>query len=390
MDGGRCKMNIYEMMAVKAYRQAKDLETNLATAELGQVYTSNGDGTATFVDSDTLGYDVNSWSDVRRIVRAGVANKIFKIGDQFVANYNNNPVVWDIIGIDHDTPSDVHFEHSLTIQAHDCIMNCQFDAPEALYYAESELAAGTHIFTLNALQYTFTTTVAVPAGGQVYVSAWGESYIPTTIITYSSDRTTVIESGLVVTTATGADTLTPVNNYARCKYGSNNYIESAIRQFINSDVASFAWTPKTIYDRPPTTAPYTGAGFLKLLDPELAAVLYAVNKQVARNTITDGGGQDLFSDKVFLLSLVEVYGGNEGVITGEQAYPWHSALAGSPTSGALVGRIKYLSGSARVWWLRSPYVGNSYSPRCVNAAGEVVSNYHASNAVGVAPACCIV
>ena len=337
----------------------------------------------------TEGIAVSNWEDVQRIVRMGLANKIFKIGDQFVANYNNNPVVWDIIGIDHDTPSDVHFEHSLTIQAHDCIMNCQFDAPEALYYAESELAAGTHIFTLNALQYTFTTTVAVPAGGQVYVSAWGESYIPTTIITYSSDRTTVIESGLVVTTATGADTLTPVNNHARCKYGSNNYIESAIRQFINSDVASFAWTPKTIYDRPPTTAPYTGAGFLKLLDPELVAVLGAVNKQVARNTITDGGGQDLFSDKVFLLSKKEVYGTVEGTVTGEKVYPYYSALAGAPSDAALTGRIKYLGSSARPWWLRSPNVGNAHNPRYVEFSGYV-SNSNAIQVYGLAPACCIV
>jgi len=56
---------------------------------------------------------------------------------------------------------------------------------------------------------------------------------------------------------------------------------------------------------------------LHRLDPELVAVIGAVEKQVARNTVTDGGGQDTFSDKVFLLSRVEVGLGTEGVTDGE-------------------------------------------------------------------------
>jgi len=254
-------------------------------------------------------------------------------------------------------------------------MNCQFDAPEALYYAESELPAGNHIFTLNALQYTFITAQAVPTGGQVVVSGWsGDTYIPTTIATYASDKTTIIESGLAATSTTGTDTLMPINNHSRCRYGSNNYIESAVKQWLNSNAATFAWAGKTNFDRPPSGAPFTGGGFMKLLDADLAAVIGAVDKQVARNTITDGGGQDLFSDKVFLLSTVEVFGSTEGVVTGEKAYPWYSALTGNPTNEELVGRIKYLSGSARYWWLRSPNVGNSNYPRLVITSGNVNNN----------------
>jgi hypothetical protein len=137
----------------------------------------------------------------------------------------------------------------------------------------------------------------------------GEGYVPTAITTYAADRTTTIETGLVVTQSAGADTLSPVNHHQRCRYGSNNYVESAIRQWLNSEDETFVWEPQTPFDRPSTTAPYTGGGFLHRLDPDLVAVLGAVDKQVARNTVTDGGGQDLFSDKVFLLSRVEVYGG---------------------------------------------------------------------------------
>jgi hypothetical protein len=343
----------------------------------------------------TEGIKVTNWEDVQRVVRMGLADKMFKVGDQFIAKYNNNPFIWDVIGINHDIPTDKKFTKSLTIQAHDCLMNCQFDAPEALYYAEVELLAGEHVFTLNSLKYTFTTTLAVPVGGQVVISTWQgttgvDEFTPTNVATYGADRKTAIESNLVVSGASGADTLTPVNVHHRCRYGSNNYAASAIKQWLNSEAVAFAWTPKTNFDRPPVDAPFTGGGFLKLLDADLLAVLGAVDKQVAKNTVTDGGGQDLFSDKVFLLSTKEVYGANEGTITGENPYPWYSALASNPTNDPLVGRIKYLTGSARNWWLRSPHVTNSHYPRLVGTTGGVNSYGSAYGAFGLAPACCIV
>ena len=332
-----------------------------------------------------------TWKQIQDLVRRGKHIDIFTIGDQFVANYNGVEYIWDVIGINHDIPTDKKYINSLTLQAHDCIMDCRFDAAEALYYAEEELAAGEHIFTLNNLKYKFTTTLPVPVGGQVYISSWeGDTYVPTKIRTYAADRTTAIESDLTVTaTESGDDTLTPVNHHSRCRYGSNNYVESAIRQWLNSEASTFDWTPKTNFDRPPEGAPYTGAGFLKLLDPELVAVLGAVDKQVARNTITDGGGQDTFSDKVFLLSRVEVYGSTEGVTTGEKPYFYYASLVPAPTTDPLAGRIKYLGGSARTWWLRSPYVGYASGPRIVYPSGNVFSNT-AHIAYGLAPACCIV
>jgi len=338
---------------------------------------------------------VQSWQAVQDIVRAGLASKAFNIGDQFLADYGGTPVAWDVIGIDHDKPSDPQYTHSMTLQVHDCILNAQFDAPEALYYAEEELPVGEQIFTLNNLKYTFTTTQPVPVGGQVVVTNWQSSegegvYVPTKITTYAADRTTSKETGLTVTPAElGDDILSPVNHHQRCRYGSGNYMESAIKQWLNSWDSAFAWTPKTNFDRPPLGAPYTGAGFLNLLDPDLVAVLGTVDKQVARNTITDGGGQDTFSDKVFLLSRVEVFGGTEGETTGEQAYPYYSALAASPTTDALEGRIKYLSGAARAWWLRAPHPGSARYPRLVYPSGTVHGS-SAVDAIGAAPACCIV
>jgi hypothetical protein len=330
---------------------------------------------------------ITTWAGVQGVVRAGLADKFFSIGDQFVTNYNGEPSVWVVIGIDHDKPTDPRFTHSLTIQSHDCLLNAQVSVPQALYYAETSLPAGEHRFTLSGVQYAFTTSQAIPAGGQVVISGWGAGdYVPTAITTYAADRTTTIETGLVVTQSDGVDTLSPVNHHARCRYGSNNYVESAIRQWLNSEAQAFTWVPKTNYDRPST---YSGGGFLHQLDPDLVAVLGAVDKQVARNTVTDGGGQDLFSDKVFLLSGVEVYGGTEGETGGEAPYPYYESLAPSPTKAALDGRIKYFGSSARHWWLRSPNPGHAHSSRIVHVDGTV-SYSNASNALGVAPAVVIV
>jgi hypothetical protein len=255
---------------------------------------------------------ITTWAGVQGVVRAGLADKFFSIGDQFVTEFNGTPSVWVVIGIDHDKPTDPRFTHSLTIQSHDCLLDAQFDASEP-------------------------------------------------------DN--------------------PDSN--RQQFGNNRYLHSAIRQWLNSAETTFTWQAQHQYDVAPAGAPYDGAGFLKLLDPELVAVLGAVDKQVARNTVTDGGGQDLFSDKVFLLSRVEVYAGTEGDTTGESSYAYYAALADSPTTEGLDGRIKYLGASAHRWWLRSPNVGFAGTVRYVYTDGRVANDYAVCSG-GVAPAVVIV
>ena len=324
------------------------------------------------------GITITNWKDVQRVVRMGIADKMFKVGDQFLAEYGGEPVVWNVIGINHDTPTD-ESPHSLTIQSRDCLENVQFDAPEALYYAAIALAPSKHIFEIDSGKYEFTTTLEVPEGGQVYVYSWDDGYIPLKARTYAADRVTVIEDDITVSTSTDSPTLNPVNHQQRVRYGSNNYLESNIRDWLNSEADQYIWTPKTNFDRPSTGTSYTGPGFLKLLDPELVAVIGKANKQVARNTLTDGGGQDLFSDKVFLLSRVEVGLGTEGTTDGEEVYPYYDGIANA-------GRIKLLGSSPRSWWLRSPNVSNANNARNVNTSG-VVNNNNANNSIGLAPDC---
>lgn len=357
---------------------------NLPTAEQFDVHNKLLAILASGNSSD--GLEINNFKDVQRIVRMGLADKVFTVGDQFIAEYDGTPHKWDIIGINHDKPSDPKYEHSLTIQAHDCLLNAQFSAPQALGYTATELPAGDQYFTFDNVQYKFTTTLPITEGGVIYIST-RDDYIPLTVTTYMANRKDTIESNLAVSVVTGqTDTITEVNDKIRTRYGSNNYIESGIKQWLNSENNAFTWESKTNFDMPST---YTTKGFLKLLDPKLVEVLGAVDKQVARNAVTDGGGQDLFSDKVFLLSRVEIYGTNEGVVTGEKAYDYYSVMNPDVTDAAVDWRIKYLGESPQSWWLRSPNVGYSYNTRIVYPTGSVNHTY-AYYARGTAPACVII
>lgn len=324
-------------------------------------------------------YKLKNWEDVQAVLRRGKIDNYLSIGDQLMANYNGVPHVWDIIGIDKDTPTDRNFTHSLTIMSRDVLRySCRFDAPQAMYNAETGLAPDTYIFTTNGVQYEITTMVAIPEGGVLYIATRDE-YVPLTLTSYQANRKDVIEENITVTQTTGTDTLTPINDHVRCRYGSNRYIHSAYRQWLNSNEATFAWQPKGLYDMPST---YETQGFLDLLDPELVSVLGAVDKQVARNTVTDGGGQDTFSEKVFPLSRVEMGYGTEGDTTGEFVYPfWENATDAD--------KIKLEGSTPRYWWLRSPNVSYSNLVRSVTTSGTL--SYHfAIDSLGLAHACVIV
>ena len=351
--------------------------------------------------------NLKSWKEVQELIRAGLAPKILKVGDQFECQRDGVKLTWDIIGLDCDTPVNPGLTHSMTLQLHDGWKSSQFDAPEALYYCKTELAAGTYNFTLLAgydtthgggKTYSFTLANAVPAGG-VIMFPWGyqEQAAETKISTYASrESTTVIESVSVTEGANGTSLGTAdgksanMNHTYRIRYGSNKYSTSAIRQLINSDAAAGkVWTPQTIYDRPPTWAA-TQNGFLAGLDPDFLAVVADVKKRTALNTITDGGGYEDTVEKFFLLSRSEVYAGLENSVNEGNPYPYYSdfsdlSAAGSGEDG---NRIKYMDGVAKYWWLRSPHASYATDVRSVYPSGTLRDN-SAYNAIACAPACTI-
>ena len=355
----------------------------------------------------------NYLKNVQKIVRNGTANKIFPIRTKMYCHRDNDLMEWDVIGVGHDTPADTQFTHSLTLQLHDCFSALiQFDAPEAFYYAEEGLEAKTYHFSIDSTydatyndlaSYQFTLTQAVPAGGQL-TFPWRSNFNASTIKVNSfasATSTTAIEQ---VTVSEGTDgtelgTLTiagdfpnNLNSIHRVRYGSNNYKESAIRQWLNSNAtAGSVWTPQTKFDRPPSWV-YTADGFMHGMDADFLTVIGKTHLIVVRNTVCDGGGYDEMDDYFFLLSRDEVYGGNEvGSVNEGAAYPYYSDYSelATPGTGQDSNRVKYRYGTALRWWERTPNSGFGYLGRAVGKDGDIV-NILASDTIGVAPACNII
>lgn len=350
------------------------------------------------------GTKVTSWKTVQRLVRAGVADKAFAIGDQLTCSKGDDVLTWDIIGIDVDTPADSQYTHSMTLQLHDCLPNSmQFDAPEAMYYAAEELAAGTYHVTPtggfnttgmgNGKTYQFPLTKAVPKGGQIYwYGSWNKDPLNYDIYTYASATSTTEIETVAPSEGSGGTELTPLNTVQRMLYGSNNYSESAIRQFLNSDKGAGAfWTPKTDFDSSPSWYNST-AGFMNGLDDDFLAVIGEVTKNTALNTVTDTGGASSTQDKFFLLSRQEVNMGMEtGTVIEGEAYPYYSQFSDNSTAGTNAdgNRIKYRGGNVQWWWLRSPGIQTAYGVYAVDGDGSRVGGC-ADESAGASPACCVV
>lgn len=183
-----------------------------------------------------------------------------KVGDEVLVHETANKLVFDVIGIDHDTPADNQFKHSLTLQLHDLYQNIQFDSTEAIYYAREELPAGTYNFTLPAgydtengggKTYQFTLAKPVPAAGQImFPWAYQQQASATKVSTYvNANASAVIETvsvqegseGTSLGTADG--TVSDLNHIHRARYGSNNWAESDLRMRLNSSAApGGTWT----------------------------------------------------------------------------------------------------------------------------------------------------
>jgi hypothetical protein len=332
-----------------------------------------------------------------------------KLGDAVVVHETANKFVFDVIGIDHDTPADSQFKHSITLQLHDLYQNIQFDGTEAIYYAREELPAGTYNFTLPAgydmengggKTYQFTITKPVPAAGQImFPWAYQQQASATKVSTYvNANASAVIETvsvqegseGTSLGTADG--TVSDLNHIQRARYGSNNWAESDLRMRLNSSAApGGTWTRQSKFSHKPFWAD-TESGFLRGVDPDFISVLGEVTKVTALNTLTDGGGSKTSTEKIFLLSRSEVYGNFENSVDEGAAYPYYKNYSdfASKNDGNDTNRIKYQSnGTPSYWWLRTPFTGDANHVRNVIPTGAISGN-GASGSYGLAPACCIV
>ncbi len=385
------------------------------------ISVTDREGTVTTVHIDTL-TAVNTWEDIKNAVRLGLGAKLFPVGYEFTTEDATTGAVITWVVRDHDKHAAANgkLTHSMTLEAKYVYSNSAgtyltlvFDAYEALYYAAEEIPAGTYNFTWNYATgsmvngtYQFTLTKAVPAGGQIVLGTNSSSTAITgcKIATYATvAATAAIESGIVVTEGSEGTSLGTIaatsatsenlNCAQRIMWGSNNYAQSAARQWLNSDAAAGSvWTPTNKFDRAPSWAA-SKAGFMKGLPADFLAAVQPAAIPCRTNSVFEVNSLDgteytvntvyTLNDMFFMLSRPEIYGSwDSSSIKDGELLEYYEGLTD-------IERIKYdAAGSARNCWLRSPTPGDATNERLVYTSGAL-SNNLAIYGYGVAPACII-
>lgn len=123
-------------------------------------------------------------------------------------------------------------------------------------------------------------------------------------------------------------------NGDRRSYGNNRYSQSNIDQWLNSQAASW-YSARHSYDAPPNNANVwsnyneydTEAGFLSNFEADFRKAILDAVIRVAKNTVTDGGGYEDITRKVFLLSNTEVGLSNENSVAEGALWSYFSSAA---------------------------------------------------------------
>lgn len=373
---------------------------------------------------DQIAALASQMSAIAKIVRDGYGNVLMDIGDQLNIDWTDGSKSYNV---PHDI---VHFANvdlkngdkvpGMYLQWHFCSpFGIQFDAAEAFYYAETELAAGTYNIIVGDNwgnnckkneQYQFTLSKPVPAGGQIagFYSMPDKTAAEWTVQTFTDAKsTTPIETVKPTAGSNGTNLGTlsfagdgKLNSLQRVAYGYNRWSQSAIRQYLNSAKAAGQWwEPQHKWDRPPAELA-SKPGFLSGYSDDFLNAIKPVRVRTALNTVTDaavGTYEDTY-DKIFLASLEQEFitpqaSGVEGeawdywkqAVERSTPTPWYKTFAegGHPITYGIDGKT-----SAQIVRLRSASRGYAYYTWDVYASGNV-SDYFAVNSGRFAPACVI-
>lgn len=333
--------------------------------------------------------DISTWEGIQKAVRSGIAPSVLPVGTQLVVNHGvYGDCLYDVVAHNYFKSNHDENAHSMTLMSHDVLPSIQFDSPEAFYYANTLLPAGTYNFTIPntygewlAGTYQFTLTYSVPSGGILSIN--GSAVTPLTSLSVISHRarTDAFSSEMVSITSGSAGTNLgtfgiELNHSHRVSYGSDNYKESALRQFLNSSSSvGNVWTPQTKFDRPPEWVTSV-AGFVADLDADFLSVVGSVVVPCSANstyeapdsTVTKDGKYTLV-DKFYLASQQEISGTSTGIVADDSLQlPYYEGSTNAD-------RIKYNGDSAAPWRLRSPGSLVANNVRVIERDGVVRNNF---------------
>lgn len=410
--------------------------TGITGATIDEVAFVNKVGTAETKEYEFI-YDGSAWhlgDEAVLLAAYGITVSGTAVKDDAITvDETAEAVRYDVLGIDHDIPSDPNFTHTITLCSHDCkaYSGLAYKKTQGLIYVDPTafpdgLVAGTTYYiigdhccydntTKEDGSYGFTPTKNVPAGGLVRHTALGiyqssapaynkERILAGTFATYDTvaNGRVLIESGLTTEETSSGTLLGTVtaespsyrsadylNFTRRNAYGSNEWTKSDERQWMNSDAKKGVdatnvqlWQSGKlgIFDLPGT---YNAPGNLYGFDPQMLDVIGEVRKRtfIAPADREDQAVKYVDTDeKFFSLSMLEANLGttNDGVY--ENAVDRDGNVKTVPypywqrrTTAA--ERIKYQNGTARHWFLRSPYPSLCNIVRICTSSGTLGSSY---------------
>lgn len=343
----------------------------------------------------------NDFATMLRAVENGGGQEVYPEGTVFYTEKDTYQYPWAVMHHGIDTDGEPYMDVRV-IKGIDSLM---FDNYEAIKYVRNGLAAGKYYITLPvaygktaAGNYTFTLTEDIPAGGRItgFVRASDVDADGTELNVFDTPNSKTASQTVTVTKGTqgtflgslqiAGDAENDMNSIQRCGYGSGNYAQSNIRQYLNSSAAAGSiWTPSNIYDQPPSYVDST-PGFMAKLPDEFLDIVCPVEFKVETNNVFEvdyeTGTFYTLKDKFWLPSRMHIFGSNEvsSIDTGDVLWNYYKDATNED-------RIMYnKNGGAVFQRLRAPFVGSAHHTRFVTASGAMYSN-GAFLALAVAPAC---
>ena len=299
---------------------------------------------------------IESFKMIQELVQAGLAKKIFAIGDQIICSWTDKAAnetydwVWDIVHMSDVTLENGEVVPGMYLKSHYTTpFGIQFDHEENEKATESTFSADYSYYTKN------------PDGSYKLEEVVVGQTIP-------SDKE-YFHSAIKDTTGN------------ICRYGYNRWCHSAIRQWLNSDKDKGAWwTSQHLGDVAPNEL-NTKAGFLSGFEQDFLSVIKKVKIRTQLNGMTDKsiGTDEETVDLMFLPSKEQLYGSTEIGIYNDEAFAYYKKTTGfdKPKNDECEARIHYridAKSSAQYMRLRSPNRGNSCSAWVASPTGNLSNN----------------
>lgn len=378
-----------------------------------------------------------SLDSILDVVRRKEADRYFRVGDQLHLSFKFNNVDYDcpnnIVDIADAVFKDDEVTDERTVQKalwleweYTICESIPFDPQEALIEVKTVMPAGTYHFKVagdswagqNGKYIQFTLLNDLPAGTHLRpANAYNTVMAGANMNIYNDCKDTTVRSTVVMSegqegtflgTMWGTDFDSSIdylnddrghilNHYHRVFLGYNNWPMSYVRQYLNNTGTGW-WVQQTCFDRAPASVD-SKEGFLSGLKDDFLALLKPTKVVTPRNTVTDGGGDDITYDKIFLASKKQMAWQTDGEGANVKEWAYYRQLADEvvgerntflnyQTYPELIRYGLNAKTSAQYVWKRSANRSYANHVWSVNTSGNCTSSY-AYNSLRLLPACVI-